>query len=159
MNPYLFTLAGAGVVALAKKAFDSFFAETKIFVSYYYKDERSLKRLLKAWSNNDKFKLSFKDTSADVSLQTANDDELKKELTNRIKKSDLVLVLIGKKTHSRKWVSFEISEAVRLGKPLIVVKQKKQQRAPSELKSVGAKWVYAFKAERIHAAVQEVVKK
>ncbi len=131
------------------------FGKDKIFISYYYRDDRHLKRLLNAWSKNKEFPYEFDDVSADVSLQTTTDEELEAQLTARIEKADVVLVLIGRKTHKRKWVAYEIAEAVRLSKFIVAVKQKRNHVSPKELRGVGAKWVYAFKAEPIADAIKE----
>ena len=131
------------------------FGKEKIFISYYYKDDKHLKRLLNAWSKNKTFPFEFDDVSADVSLETQTDEELEEELTDRIEAADIVLVLIGSKTHKRQWVSYEIKEAVRLSKPIVAVKQKRNNISPKELRGVGAKWVYGFKAERIVDSINE----
>ncbi len=136
---------------------DKILAPTKIFVSYYYDQEGSLKRLLKAWDKNKNFDIRFQDMSADISLNTESDEQLAQELTERIKKSEIVLVLVGSETHLRKWVKYEIQEAVRLSKPIIAVKQSKGHVSPRELKGVKAYWVYGFKAKKISAAINDCI--
>lgn len=154
MHPGLALLAiGTAAIAL-KKVAGLFSRPPRIFISYYYKDDKSLKRLLKAWNKNKRFDLEFEDTSADISLDTSSDDELKQQLTKCIKKSDVVLVLVGAKTHSRKWVKYEIQEAVRLSVPIVAVKKIKGYSSPNELKSVDAKWVYGFKARKVTDAIK-----
>lgn len=90
-------LIGAGIAAAW--LFKRLFGKKKIFISYYYKEDKHLKRLLNAWSKNKKFRFEFNDVSADVSLETRTDAELEEELTDRIESSDVLLVLIGSKTH------------------------------------------------------------
>lgn len=147
-------LGGMGAIFAASKLIDLLFGEKKIFVSYYYDKDKTLKRLLNAWSRNDKFNIDFIDTSADVSLDTKTERELSEELSKRIKNSDIVLVLIGNKTHSRKWVKYEIKEAIRLHKPIVAVKQNRNHISPSELKGVGVNWVYGFRARKVSAAIK-----
>jgi hypothetical protein len=150
-------LGGLGVIAVLDRLVGTLFGPKKIFVSYYYDKDRDLKRLLQAWSKNDKFDIEFEDMSADVSLGTKTDEELERELTIRIKRSDVVLVLIGSSTHSRKWVNYEIKEAVRLSKPIVAVKQDKNHISPKELKGVGANWVYGFRAKKVSKALKECI--
>lgn len=157
MHPLIALLGGLGVIAVVDRLVGTLFGPKKIFVSYYYDKDKALKRLLKAWSKNDKFDIEFDDMSADVSLNTKTDTELERELTLRIKRSDVVLVLIGSSTHSRKWVSYEIKEAVRLSKPIIAVKQDKHHISPKELKGVGASWVYGFRAKKVSKALKECI--
>lgn len=150
-------LGGLGAIAAVDRLVGALFGPRKIFVSYYYDKDKALKRLLKAWSKNDKFDIEFDDMSADVSLNTKTDEELGRELTLRIKRSDVVLVLIGSRTHSRKWVSYEIKEAVRLSKPIVAVKQNRNHISPKELKGVGASWVYGFRANKVSKALKECI--
>jgi hypothetical protein len=154
LHPLLIFAGGAAVVATAIKIVDVIFSKNKIFISYYYDKEKTLKRLLKAWNKNEKFDIEFEDMSADIALDTKNDQELEKELTKRIKNSDIILVLIGSKTHARKWVTYEIEEAVRLSKPIIAVKQSRNHKSPTALKGVGANWVYGFKAKKVSDAIK-----
>lgn len=157
MNPLVMVLGTLGGLVAAKRLVGALFRKNRIFVSYYYDKDRTLKRLLKAWSKNDKFDIEFEDMSADISLATKTDDELEQELTTRINESDIVLVLIGSSTHSRKWVNYEVREAVRLAKPIVAVKQSKSDIAPKELKGVGASWVYGFKAKKVSKALKECI--
>lgn len=154
MHPLAILLGGIGTVIAADKFIDFLFGKKKIFISYYYDKEKTLKRLLSAWSKNRKFDIEFEDTSADISLNTKTDEDLGRELTRRISNSDLVLVLIGNKTHSRKWVKYEINEAVRLKKPIVAVKQSRNHISPKELKGVGANWVYGFRAKKVSDAIK-----
>jgi len=157
LHPLAIILGGIGAVVAADKLIDFLFGKKKIFISYYYDKDKTLKRLLNAWSKNDKFNIDFEDTSADVSLDTKTDEELGKELTKRIKNSDIILVLIGNKTHSRKWVKYEIKEAIRLHKPIVAVKQSRNHISPTELKSIDANWVYGFRAKKVSDAINNCV--
>ncbi|KZN12679.1 hypothetical protein OA79_14540 [Marinomonas sp. TW1] len=157
LNP-LWMIVGVGsLVVFVGKAINSAFKKKKIFISYYYGKDRAFKRLLNAWSKNEKFDIDFEDTSADVSLDTSTDEELEYELTKRIKNSDIVLVLIGDHTHLREWVKYEIKEAVRLQKTIVAVKHTKSSKSPTELKGVGAHWVYGFRAKKVSDAIKNCV--
>lgn len=157
MNPLLLVLSALGAFVATDRLVGGLFRKKRIFVSYYYEKDRAIKRLLKAWSKNDKFDIEFEDMSADVSLATKTDDELKRELTARINKSDIVLVLIGSHTHSRKWVDYEVGEAVRLAKPIVAVKQNRSNTSPKKLKGAGADWVYGFRAKKVSKALKECI--
>lgn len=157
MNPLVMVLGALGAFFAADRLVGALLRKKRVFISYYYEKDRAIKRLLKAWSKNDKFDIEFEDMSADVSLATKTEDDLKQELTARIKESDIVLVLIGSNTHSRKWVDYEVEEAVRLAKPIVAVKQDRSNISPKKLKGVGAKWVYGFRAKKVSKALKECI--
>lgn len=155
MHPLTVIFGGIGAVVTIDKLLGHLFRKKKVFISYYYAKDRAIKRLITAWSKNDKFDIDFEDSSADVSLDIQSDEELRTELTNRIRKSDIVLVLIGDTTHSRKWVKYEIREAERLRKPIVAVKQSRNHISPMELKGIGANWVYGFRAKKVSDALKK----
>jgi hypothetical protein len=146
-------VAGAAIGAVIAGVLNLFASKTKIFVSYYYDADSRYKNMLKAWSENKKFDIEFEDVSADVGIQSETDAELKTALTNKLKGADVLLVLIGKKTHRRKWVLWEIEKALELGKSIVAVKIKSTYESPDELLGVGVKWAKSFDYGAIKAAI------
>lgn len=136
----------AGYVLLNKKQ--------KIFVSYYYDADRHYKRLLTAWSANDKFKLEFEDVSTDVSINSENTAYIKRVIADKIKQCDVFVVLVGKKSHKRKWISWEIAIAKEHGKKIVAIKGKRSHTSPDELLSARAEWVYGFEEKKIRDAIE-----
>lgn len=134
-----------GIHALTRK--------TRIFVSYYYDGDRHYKRLLSAWSANEKFELEFEDVSTDVSIPSRDEEVVKREILKEIKRCDVFLVLVGKRSHRRDWVSWEIVRAKECGRKIVAVKLRREYISPSELLSAGAVWVYGFNAEKIREAI------
>lgn len=152
-NPLVYLAAGAvGLLAYFAHAR----VKKRIFVSYYAHEDGHYKKLLKAWSRNKRFRLDFEDASADVSIKSENTAYLRRVIRSRIVESDVFLVVIGKDTHKRDWVLWEIETAKELNKEIVVVKTKKCYRTPEGLKSCGATWVYGFNANKLHAALQEL---
>jgi hypothetical protein len=144
----LFVGAGAVLLALGR-----IFRKKKVFVSYYYDENNQYKNLLKAWDKNDRFDISFVDTSVDVSIRSKNESVIKRAISRKISESDIVLVIIGKKTHQRKWVRWEIEKAAQLGKKIVAVKIRRSYQSPPELLSIGAHWIASFSPEAISEAI------
>jgi hypothetical protein len=136
----------AGHVLLNKKQ--------KIFVSYYHDADKHYKRLLTAWSANDKFELEFEDISTDVSIKSENTAYIKRVIADKIKKCDVFVVLIGKKSHKREWINWEIAKAKEYGKKIVAIKEKRSHASPEELLSAGAEWVYGFEEKKIKEAIE-----
>lgn len=152
MNPLIvIAAAGAAWVALS-----NVFGKKKIFISYYYKDDNHYKNLLKAWSKNADFDIDFLDNSVDISVRSNDEAAIRRTISRKIKASDIVLVIVGKKTHRRKWVSWEIEKATQLGKKLIAVKIDKSCKSPQQLLSVGAIWINSFSYEDISKALDRI---
>lgn len=126
----------------------------KVFVSYYYNADRHYKRLLTAWSANDKFELEFEDISTDVSIRSESDAYIRRVIASKIEQCDVFVVLIGKKSHKREWISWEIAKAKECGKKIIAIKEKRSHASPEELQSAGAEWVYGFNEKKIREAIE-----
>ena len=88
-------------------------AKTKTFISFHMDDEQQVNLLRHQAANSDK--LEFRDTS----LQEPFDEKWKTQCTEVIRNSDVVVVAIGKETHTRPAVLWEIEKAHELGKPVI----------------------------------------
>lgn len=126
----------------------------KIFISYYHDADRNYKRLLTAWSANDKFELEFEDVSTDVSIRSDNEVYIKRVIADKIEHCDVFIVLVGKKSHRRDWINWEITKAKEYGKKIVAIKEKRSHASPKELLSAGAEWVYGFEENKIRAAIE-----
>lgn len=145
----LIGLASLGVFVATK-----IFRRTRIFVSYYYRDDSKFKNLLTAWSANRKFALEFEDASADVSIKSKSQATIKRVLSRKIGEADVLLVLVGKKSHRRRWISWEIAKAKELGKRIVAVKISSEYQSPKELLACGAVWAKSFEFEAIRRAIE-----
>ncbi len=142
----------AGVVALGAYALCSNSAK-KIFVSYDYDGDAKYKNLLKAWSENDKFELEFEDVSVDVSVNSKNAGVIKRVISQRMKRADIFLCLVGEDTHRSRWVAWEIEKAVELSLKIVAVKTKKKWIKPKMLAGAGACWAMSFRRDSILKAL------
>jgi len=55
-------------------------------------------------------------------LENASENEIKQHLRPLIQQADIIVLLIGKNTHSRKWVKYEIDVALSEKIPIFAVK-------------------------------------
>jgi hypothetical protein len=155
-NPLLVAvIVGAGIGAAIAGVINLFSEKKKIFVSYYFDADSRYKNMLMAWSENKKFNIEFEDVSADVGIKSETDADLQRVLSRKINDADVLLVIVGERTHRRKWVLWEVEKAVELGKRIVVVKLKSTYESPKELLGVGAKWAKSFDFEAIKAAIDE----
>lgn len=125
----------------------------KVFVSYYSKGNSHFKNLIMAWAQNNNLKLNIEDVSTDTKIKSDDETYLRKRMKEQIGKADDFIVFIGKDTHKRKWVAWEIEQAKLLKKRIIAVKEKKTYKSPQPLLGSGAIWVYGFSEEGIRNAL------
>jgi hypothetical protein len=151
VGPLVRLIVGAAAVFGVYKLFTG---KKKLFISYYHDADKHYKRLLTAWSANDKFDLEFEDMSTDVSINSGNTDYIKRVIADKIKQCDVFVVLIGKKSHKREWISWEIAKAKEYGKKIVAIKEKRSHISPEDLLSVGAEWVYGFEEKKIRTAIE-----
>jgi len=150
-NPLLVAAAvGLGIAGL----FRLLKTKKKMFVSYYYDADNRYKNMLMAWSKNEKFEIEFEDVSADVRIKSETDGALKRALSRKIKEADVLLVIVGEKTHRRHWVVWEVEKALELGKRIVAVKIKSTHESPKELLGAGVKWAKSFDYKAIKAAME-----
>jgi hypothetical protein len=132
-------------------------AGKKVFVSYDHSEDVHYKRLLQAWDANTSFDFEFDSRGPDVPIDSEEASKIKAALTTRMKSADYLLVIVGKKTHTSKWVTWEISRAkesdVKL--KLAAVKIDGGNTTPSGLLGVGTSWAYSFALENIVKALDE----
>lgn len=61
--------------------------------------------------------------------------ELKSRITEKIRHSQAFLLISGMWVKYRSWVQYEISEAKRMGKPIICIRPFASQRVPADLET------------------------
>jgi hypothetical protein len=88
-------------------------AKKKVFVSYDHSEDATYKYLLQAWDANDNFDFEFDNRSVNVAIDSDDADVIKRSLTTKMKQADYLLVIVGKKTSSSKWVNWEVSRAMQ----------------------------------------------
>ena len=125
----------------------------KVFISYHSKGDSHFKNLIMAWAKNESLKLNFEDYSTDTNINSKDEDYLKRRMKEQISKANTFIVFIGKHTHKRAWVSWEIGQAKILEKRIVAVKENRKYKSPKPLLGSGAIWVYGFSEKGIRNAL------
>lgn len=131
-------------------------AKTKVFVSYDHSEDVRYKRLLQAWDANPDFDFDFDSRGPDVAIDSTDAAVVKAALTTKMKSATHLLVLVGVKSNSSKWMTWEIGRAkqsdVRL--KLAAVKLAKDNVTPAGLLNCGTAWATSFERDRIVEALR-----
>lgn len=93
----------------------------RTFFSFYYDDDVWRATNVRNCGALNKDDIEFIDASLWEEAETKGDAAVRKLIDAALAKSTVTCVLIGANTASRKWVKYEISESVRLGKGLFGV--------------------------------------
>ena len=130
-------------------------AKKKVFVSYDHSEDAHYKYLLQAWDANPNFELEFDNRSPSVAIDSDEAKVIKAALTTKMKQAESLLVIVGKKTYTSNWVTWEIDRAkqsdIRL--KLAAVKIDRDYTSPAGLVGVGTAWAYSFSQDNVIAAL------
>lgn len=83
----------------------------KVFVSYDHSEDAHYRDLLRAWDKNTAFDFEIDLRSPTVAIDSTEASRIQATLTTKMKESEYMLVLIGAKSHSSKWMKWEIERA------------------------------------------------
>jgi hypothetical protein len=83
----------------------------KVFVSYDHSEDAHYRDLLRAWDANTDFDFEFDLRSPTVAIESAEASVIQGTLTRKMKESEYILVIIGAKAYSSKWMKWEIERA------------------------------------------------
>ena len=133
-----------------------------VFISHHHKDDANVDKLTKLLSNN-----GFDIRNSSIRAKPANqrrldkglvkDSTIKRLLRMKISWAGTILVLVGKQTHSRPWVDWEIEQAHRQGKKIVGVYErglKDKVDLPPALEKYGTSQVVGWDSEAIMAAIE-----
>jgi hypothetical protein len=131
-------------------------AKTKVFVSYDHSEDVLYKRLLQAWDANPEFDFEFDSRGPDVAIDSDDAAVVKSALARLMKSATHLLVLVGEKSHSSKWMTWEIDRAKQTDTKLklAAVKLAKANTTPNGLLNVGTAWATSFERDRIVEALK-----
>ena len=87
----------------------------KVFVSYDHSEDVHYKDLLRAWDANTSFDFEFDQRSPNTPVDSVDATVIQSALTKKMKESDYMLVIVGKKSGSSKWMRWEINRAKQTG--------------------------------------------
>ncbi len=109
------------------------------------------------WLNESNyFKWSNHSISCDRPIEQTTEYELKQKLTSQIKGCSAIIVISGMYVSYSKWIDYEIGEASRMGKPIICVRPRGNEKVPKVILDnatvlVGWNCKSLVDAVRIHA--------
>ncbi len=83
----------------------------EVFVSYDHSEDARYKELLRAWDANTEFDFEFDLRSPNVAIDSSEAHVVQGALTKKMKESEYILVIIGEKSYSSKWMKWEIERA------------------------------------------------
>lgn len=113
-----------------------------VFISHYHKNDPQLQQLKERFAQKG-YKLrnsSIDSTKHDGRERRPSKPVIERLLRMRINWAGTFICLIGEKTHTRPWVSYEIQQAIKKGKQIIGVYthgSKGSVDIPDELKDCG----------------------
>lgn len=131
-------------------------AKTKVFVSYDHSEDALYKRLLQAWDANPDFDFEFDSRGPDVAIDSTNAATIKQALTRMMKEATHLLVLVGAKSASSRWMAWEIDRAKQpdIKLKLAAIKLAKTNATPTGLLNTGTSWATSFERDRILEALK-----
>ena len=125
-----------------------------ILISHSW-DYNSDYETIKTWLDESK---NFKWTNYSVPLSKPIDADTKKELKERIKTRislcSCVIILSGMYVSYSEWIDFEIITALEMGKPIIGVKPRGQERIPTKV-SDNADVIVGWSSSSVVQAVRD----
>lgn len=83
----------------------------KVFVSYDHSEDAHYRDLLRAWDANTDFDFEIDLRSPTVAIDSTEASVIQSSLTKKMKESEYILVIVGAKSHSSKWMKWEIERA------------------------------------------------
>ena len=98
-----------------------------IFISHHHKDDAAVDKMADLLGNsgcdvrNSSIRALRPENQARMKNGMVKDETIRRWLRAKISWAGVVVVLIGKETHSRDWVNWEIKEAMRQGKRIVGV--------------------------------------
>jgi hypothetical protein len=131
-------------------------AKPKVFVSYDHSEDANYKRLLQAWDANPDFDFEFDSRGPNVAIDSTDAGPIKAALATKMKSATHLLVLVGAKTSTSKWIKWEIERSKEFDTrlKLAAVKIAKDNTTPPGLLNVGTSWATSFARDRIVEALK-----
>ena len=134
----------------------AFGEKPKVFVSYDHSEDYLYKKLLQAWDANPDFDFDFDSRGPNEPIDSVNASVIKAALTKKMIDATHLLVIVGAKSATSKWMAWEIQRAqqpdVKL--KLAAVKLASSNVPPPGLPDVGTAWATKFERDRIVEALK-----
>lgn len=96
----------------------------RVFISYEHDGEKDFVNGIRGMIANDNIDIDFYDESVKNAIDSDKADYVKRKLKDKIKRASTTLVIVGKDTHSSKWVKWEVNKSRELSKHIIFMRRK-----------------------------------
>jgi hypothetical protein len=128
----------------------------RVFISYDHSEDANYKRLLEAWDANRKFDFDFDNRSPHAAIDSAQAGAIKAALTTKMKSAEYLLVIVGVKSYTSRWMSWEIQRAKQddIKLKLAAVRLAPGNREPAELAHTRTSWADGFTRDEIVSALE-----
>lgn len=137
--------------------------ETKnVFISHHHKDDADVDKLTNLLCEK-----GYNIRNSSIRAKPANQERLKRGLVKdevirrllrmKISWAGTVIVIVGKETHERPWVNWEIEQAHRQGKKIVGVYEyglKERVELPPALEKYGTSQVVGWDSNSIISAIE-----
>lgn len=129
----------------------------KVFICYDHSEDMRYKDLLRAWNANVDFDFEFDERSPDNLIDSEEAKKMQAILIDKIKASECILVIIGRQSHTSKWMAWEIQTAKRADIQLkfAAVKLDRSFTEPEGLPVPATSFAYSFTMESVLNALQQ----
>jgi hypothetical protein len=124
-----------------------------LFLSFHYEDRQQVNGF-RLMGKNKNIDISFYDGSVREEVDSTRSAYVKSQIAAKIQRCSVLVCLIGDGTAWRKWVEWEISKALELGKGVCGVQLKGSRgRAPDILRKIGAP-IASWNIDEIISAIE-----
>lgn len=131
------------ISALEQKAREALTSgKRNVFISFATEDINEV-NLLRAQAKNENSDIEFNDHSVRAPYNSERAEYIRQKITERINRSSVTVVYVSDKTAESRWVGWEVSKSLELGKKVVAVHAGNRftGRQPSWLKKNGIKMV------------------
>lgn len=131
------------------------FVPTRVFVSFVYEDH-AFKDQIVDWARRGLLGDVEVVTETD-DMRQAGDGAVRGHLRRKLEDSDLALVLVGRNTHDRPWIDWEVAHRRSNEKPVIPVRiPNTMGAAPPEIRTVAE---VRFDPQSVRQAIQDAARR
>lgn len=123
----------------------------RVFISHAWKYDTEYYKLEKMLKDAPNFRWQNYSVPQHDSLDTTTKKELKQALHRQISPTHIVVILSGMYVAHREWIQNEIEIASEMGKPIIGIKPRGQERIPQAVQDVAKEMVGWYTASIVSA--------
>lgn len=95
-----------------------------VFISFENDKDKDSFDSIKGLIENPNINVSFNDKSVRKEIDSTNENRIRKEIREKIKSASVLLCIVGKDTHSSRWVKWEIETARQNNKKVFFMRKK-----------------------------------